>query len=119
MKPSEAKEAKIFDRAYLETQVSGNTGIVRELLVIAASEIPQQIAALTHACAHNPAEIKNAAHKLKGASYNMGFNILGNLAREIELMTLSTDLSVYTDYLTRIRNEWTEILKIINSEKKV
>jgi HPt (histidine-containing phosphotransfer) domain-containing protein len=94
--------------------IGNNQLIYEELLEAVQFQFAQDIAILQKALGErNLSDIKKAAHSLKGASLNMWFNKMAELAIEFELYLDKDHFSELDDLFNDLVLEWEQIQTIL------
>jgi len=105
-----------FDQKLLMDSIDYSQVILKELLEIVPLQFEQDLTLLREAIhKKNFPEIRKAAHSIKGASMNMWFNKLAEIAKEIESYPDSNSFNDLEDLLTELILEWEHVQLILNS----
>lgn len=81
----------IFDYEVALDRMMGDTDILNAVVEEYIKAVPDQLAELKKAVKANDVEVTHrTAHSIKGASLNVGANIMAEKAQEIELLTVET-----------------------------
>lgn len=108
---------KHFNKNVFTEKLLGNTALYEELIAYSFIQIPQDIQNLKKYIAEkNIEKIKTSAHKLKGTSLNMCFEILAEIAVKIE-DCCENDNRLYNSYLEKAESEWDEVKKELKAGK--
>jgi len=76
-----------FDREAAMARVGGDTELLRELAELFREEYPRSLAHMREAIdSHNPIELRNAAHGIKGSVANFGAKPAVDAAWDLEKM---------------------------------
>ena len=96
----------VFDRMAALERALGETPLMREVLVLALEDLPDQSRALSRALEtrQTPAAVK-AAHKLKGTAGAAGAERLRVEAAELERVAREGDLTACRDRMTAVNRE--------------
>lgn len=95
---------------------TGNDPALLAVMMNFASSIENTIDELNQAMENmNVTLIKQLAHKLKGSSLNVSFDLLVEIAKQIEQFH-EWDLSKAKDFASLLNSEWNVLKDIINSE---
>ncbi len=100
-----------FNKNAFTEKLLGNTSLYEELIAYSFIQIPQDIQNIKKYIAEkNVEKIKMSAHKLKGTSLNMCFEILAEIAIKIE-DCCENDSGLYGPYIEKAESEWNEVKK--------
>jgi PAS domain S-box-containing protein len=95
-----------------------NASIVKEVMTLALTEIPAQILELENACEEkNHHKVNIAAHRIKGSSSSMRFNLIAKIVEPIEIESKHNWNDSLILHLPELKAEWEIVKKII--EKKI
>ena len=84
---------------------------------IALKDLPDQIRELEGACKEkHPEKVHSAAHKIKGASSYMRFNLITEIAANIERESTDAWNDQVELHLSELKAEWEIVQKIIESK---
>lgn len=105
-----------FDKTMLLEFIGNDQNVFNELL----DEVPNQFSAdmawLENALAEkNMGNAKKAAHSIKGAALGMCFNLMAEVAREIEMSITNDDSEKLDGQFKEITREWIQVQSIINN----
>jgi len=94
LSPKSAHETiGVFDRAALQARLMGDTGLTEKIIQAFLIDMPRQIEVLKgHLEAGDLAGVSRQAHTLKGASANVGGEVLRAIAAEMEKLVKAGDL---------------------------
>ncbi len=105
------EKMKHFNKDVLLKNISGDMGALNSLLELALSSIPPKIEALKQAMKdEDNSEIKAILHSLRGTSQNLHFEILGQMAGDLEYTFYKIPKAEAQKMLSDIEAEW-DILK--------
>jgi HPt (histidine-containing phosphotransfer) domain-containing protein len=91
-----------------------NKSTVKKVLEIALKDLPDQIHELEGACKEkHPEKVHSAAHKIKGSSSYMRFNLLAEIAANIERESTDAWNESVELHLSELKAEWEIVQKII------
>ncbi len=94
-----------------------NKSIIKKVLNIALQDVPVQILELEEACKEKqPEKIHSAAHKIKGSSSYLRFNLLAEIAAKIEGESMDAWNDHIVLHLSELKAEWELVKKIIESK---
>ncbi len=94
-----------------------NKSIVKKVLNIALQDVPGQILELEEACKEKqPEKMHLAAHKIKGSSSYLRFNLLEEIAVKIEGESTDAWDDHVILHLSELKAEWETVKKIIESK---
>ncbi len=104
--------------AYDELQnLFSDKAIIKKVMTIALQDIPAKILELEHACdKKHPESVSAAAHKIRGSSSSMRFNIMAKIAEKIEMDSNDGWYDNLNLQLSELKAEW-EIVKEIIQQK--
>jgi len=109
-----------FDRIMVMEGIGSNEMIFDELLSAVESQFGQDIELLGRAIEHrNIADIKRIAHSIKGASLNMWFNKMAELAIEFELYLDKDHITELNDLYQDLVLEWKIVLDILRESESL
>ena len=104
-----------FDRMMVLESIGNSQEILDELLEAAQIQFAQDIALLGKAIEEqNLPDIKMIAHSIKGASLNMYFNKIAELAIEFELYLDKDHFSELNDLFAALVVEWKHLQALLN-----
>ena len=84
---------------------------------IALEDLPDQILELEQVCKEKqPEKVHSAAHKIKGSSSYMRFNLLAEIAAKIEGESTDAWNDHVVLHLSELKAEWEIVKKIIESK---
>jgi PAS domain S-box-containing protein len=105
-------EIQHFQKDALLEKIGFDAAVFDQLVELTQKEYPKYIETLGNAIeSADLEEIKSTAHKLKGSAFNMELNILGNLAKEIEINC--EDNEKLPSLFDNIKNEWQKVSGMI------
>jgi CheY-like chemotaxis protein/HPt (histidine-containing phosphotransfer) domain-containing protein len=117
-KPAPPPPSSIFDMAELLDRMEGSTELAGDILDCFLEEIPEQIQSLWRAVETGRSEeIAQQAHRLKGASANVGGKALQALALEMELAAKANDLTVVRARSAEIDQQFVRLREAIAKQR--
>jgi HPt (histidine-containing phosphotransfer) domain-containing protein len=109
---NEEPEIQHFQKDTLLEKIGFDASVFDQLVELTLKEYPKYIETLESAIDTNDLdEIKSTAHKLKGSAFNMEFNVLGNLAKEIEINCENKEK--LPSLFDNIKTEWQKVSALI------
>lgn len=94
-----------------------NASIVKEVMTLALTEIPAQILELENACEEkNHHKVNIAAHRIKGSSSSMRFNLIAKIVEPIEIESKHNWNDNLILHLPELKAEWEIVKKIIEQK---
>ena len=94
-----------------------NKSIIQKVLEIALKDLPDQILELEGACKEkHPEKVHSAAHKIKGSSSYMRFNLIAEIAANIERESTDAWNDHVELHLSELKAEWEIVQEIIESK---
>jgi PAS domain S-box-containing protein len=83
---------RVFDEEAALARVEGDRQLLAELVEIFLKQCPEWTAEIREAAAeHNADRLHRAAHTLKGAAGNLGFDVVVDLAKKLERLDAAAD----------------------------
>ena len=114
LKTSEHSGNIHFDRIMVLESIGNSEVILEELLEAAQIQFTQDIALLRKAIEErNLSNVKLIAHSVKGASLNMYFNKMAELAIEFELYLDKDHFSELSDLFAELVVEWKHLQALL------
>jgi HPt (histidine-containing phosphotransfer) domain-containing protein len=112
-------EALVFDNEGLVGRLMGDLSLVGRVAEAFLADIPKQIKLLKlYLKAGDAACVERQAHTIKGASANVGGEILRGTALEIEKMARAGDLEAVTAGLPELESQFTRLKRAMNRFNK-
>lgn len=103
--------------AYDELVDVFNQKIVKEVMIIALTDIPAKILELEHACNSKHAQsVSAAAHKIRGSSSSMRLGIMAKIAEKIEIESNDGWNDNLILQVSALKAEWEIVKKIIQQK---
>jgi PAS domain S-box-containing protein len=104
--------------AYDELQnLFSDKAIIKKVMTIALQDIPAKILELEHACdKKHPESVSAAAHKIRGSSSSMRFNIMAKIAEKIETESNDGWNDNLKLQLSELKAEWEIVREIIQQK---
>jgi HPt (histidine-containing phosphotransfer) domain-containing protein len=88
-----ASDPKICDLPAALARMGGNVALLKQLAEFCREDLPQYLARLKTAVAEGkPADVRHAAHSIKGMVVNFDATAAANAAQSLEQMGLANDL---------------------------
>ena len=107
-----------FDEIMLMEKIGNDQATLKELLESVPAQFSFDMESLGKAIGkNNLSEIKNSAHSLKGASLNICFNHLAELAKEIELNIEEDKMEKLNVIYSEMVLEWEQIQLLLKNMK--
>jgi len=109
--PQETKETlPVFDVDFLLSGVAGDKEIVEKVLIKYVNSIPKHIIILREAVEKNDlAEIRMQAHSIKGSSRNIGADVLGMAAENLEKACENEDIDLLKELIEKVEFHFKEL----------
>lgn len=108
-------EFELFDKAELLDRVGNDEELVGELIELYLDDYPEKIQGIEDGLASADSEtVRKSAHGLKGASGNLSFNSVSELARQIEFAAKDNDLESAGSAFTELKSELEKLLDLIS-----
>ncbi len=103
-----------FDRALFLQNIGGDEAMLQDFL----KDVPGQFEAMFHALneaflSGDSSLIKKAAHSLKGASMNMQFSRLSQLAKALEEAVMENNPDLEKKLHQQILKEWSDVQPLL------
>jgi signal transduction histidine kinase/CheY-like chemotaxis protein len=118
--PDEAIQKTVFDRSALLNRLGGDEKLFDEVIGIFLKDIPVQLQALNDALNNKDAEtVWKKAHRIKGASANIGAFTVSALALEIERSGKEKDLERSAGLLENLKKEIQTIETVLSHSGEV
>jgi CheY-like chemotaxis protein/HPt (histidine-containing phosphotransfer) domain-containing protein len=109
-------DASIFALAEALERVSGDEGLLRELVAMVIEDVPQQLAQLTKAREREDgAEIKRLAHAIKGAVANIGAQSMVRALVELEAIARGGTPEDCAAPIARVSEAWHHLAEQLRS----
>ncbi len=113
---SEKKGNLHFDKSLLMESIGNNQVIFDELLEAIYHQFSHDLEDLEKAIQdRNLFDIKKTAHSIKGASLNMWFSQMAELAIELELNLDKGDVQELDEIYNQLRTEWEYVQKLLQN----
>jgi HPt (histidine-containing phosphotransfer) domain-containing protein len=107
-----------FDQQMLKESIGHNQVILGEILEAVQIQFDKDLASLGNAISEkNLAEIKKAAHSIKGASLNMRFNRMAELSKKIELFLDQDHFKELEKIFSEVILEWKQLQVLLKKMK--
>ena len=107
---------KVLDTTELLERLSGDTELLAEVVVLFLEDCPDRVRAIDAAVRlGDPAEIRAAAHALKGAAGNMFAHRLFSAAAALEQLAEAGEMAAVPTTFDRLKAEVDELLPVLRS----
>ncbi|MBW2108266.1 MAG: response regulator [Deltaproteobacteria bacterium] len=114
--PSEKSADEVFNRSLLVERLGGDEALVDEVVGIFLNDVPGQMQALKDALGQNDAEaVCQKAHRIKGASANIGAEMVRTAALEVEKAGRNGDLDGTPDLLKKLEAEIQRLQNVLSA----
>jgi PAS domain S-box-containing protein len=108
--PSCVSDVPVFDKAGMMSRLMDDEDLARKLIDIFLDDIPKQIESLRgYLAAGDITGVERQAHTLKGASANLGGEVLRAVAFEMEKAAKDGNLKYATAQLTELENQFNRL----------
>jgi signal transduction histidine kinase/DNA-binding NarL/FixJ family response regulator/HPt (histidine-containing phosphotransfer) domain-containing protein len=108
------RAGKVFDVEALRDRVGGDEEVVREVVALFFSQIPETLEQIrTAAVDHDWQVLRRLSHTLKGASATVGAEAISEVARELEFMARDQDDGSFDVVLARLDEEAARFMKTV------
>ena len=116
-RPTASRGPAIFDRAGMMDRLMNDEDVVRAVADCFLEDTPRQIAELKECLeTGNAAGVERQAHAIKGASANVGGDVLRALAFEVENAAKAGDLSAVTARMAQLKAQFDVLKEALETE---
>jgi len=113
-KTESVKTEMIFDLDGLMERLEGNQTYLAKLLAICVNSTTEHMASLTDAISrNNSTDIRLEAHTIKGASANIGANVMMKIAESMENAAKSGELSGMAESYMQLKQSFQEFKSVV------
>ena len=111
------EDAPVFNRFAFMERLLNDEGLARAVVEAFLDDMPVQITQLKNDVASGDAlRVERQAHKIKGASGNLGADALCALALAIELASKAGNLALIRTHLAELDDQFDTLMRILRSE---
>jgi len=108
-------EEEVFDRSVLLGRLGGDEELFDEVISVFMKDAPVQLEQLRQALKDNDAErVRRQAHRIKGASANIGAQALSDLAFEIETAGKDAKLDVALPLVGKLEEDFEKLGSVLS-----
>ena len=108
-------EEEVFDRSVLLGRLGGDEELFDEVISVFMKDAPVQLEQLRQALNDNDAErVRRQAHRIKGASANIGAQALSDLAFEIETAGKDAKLDVALPLVGKLEEDFEKLGSVLS-----
>ena len=112
-------EAPVFDKAGMMARLMDDEDLARTVIEAFLDDVPTQIDALRgYLETGNATNAERQAHTIKGASANLGGEVLRAVAFEMEKAARTGNLEYITTHLPELENQFTRLKEAMNEFEK-
>ena len=103
-------EEPVFDHAAMSDRLMGDTALMQSVAEAFLSDMPTQIAQLNdYVQAGDVQQVTSQAHKIKGASANVGGMALSALVLQMEQAGIEGDMETISQNLTELEQRFSQL----------
>jgi HPt (histidine-containing phosphotransfer) domain-containing protein len=110
------EEPVIFDSSQLFNAVGNNPEVYRRLLQLFLDQAEQQLARIQSKLTEDPQVLIAEAHKLKGAFWNVGAVLQGDVCQRLETAAQSDDTERFPALIIELNKAYVQSVEQIKSE---
>ncbi|MCK4728002.1 MAG: Hpt domain-containing protein [Desulfobacterales bacterium] len=108
-------EEGVFDKSVLLGRLGGDEELFDEVISVFMKDAPVQLEQLRQALNDNDAErVRQQAHRIKGASANIGAQALSDLAFEIETAGKDAKLDVVLPLVGKLKEDFEKLGSVLS-----
>ena len=101
---------KVFDQQAMGERLMDDLDLMRNVAETFLQDMPRVISAINEqAAANDPKQVALQAHKIKGASSNVGGNALSSLARVLELAGETGDIQRIQEWVPDVESQFQQL----------